>query len=58
MSPADRDAYKAALEPWARRAERERKVITHVRYHHGHADVTLEARKRVESVPLELRLDL
>lgn len=47
----DPAAYRAAVEPWAKKAERERREITHVRYHHGHADVTLEARKRVESVP-------
>lgn len=47
----DPAAYRAAVEPWAKKAERERKVITHVRYHRGHANVTLEARKRVESVP-------
>lgn len=53
MTPGEQDAYRAAVEPWAKKAERERKVITHVRYRDGHADVALEARKRAEPVPAE-----
>lgn len=40
----DPATYRAAVEPWAKKAERERKVITHVVYRNGHADVTLERR--------------
>jgi hypothetical protein len=40
----DRAAYAAALEPWVRRAEREGKVIDHVSYRDGHADVVLVKR--------------
>lgn len=42
MSPADRDAYRAALEPLVLRAKREGKVLTHVRYRAGQVDAVLE----------------
>jgi hypothetical protein len=44
MIDADRDAYRAALEPHARRAEREAKQIDHVRWDRGHAEVVLVPR--------------
>lgn len=49
MTAPQLDAYRAALDPWKRKAERERLIITHVRYERGHADVTLSPRPhRVE----------
>lgn len=44
MSAADQSAYRAALEPWAKKAERERKVIEHVRWADGHASVIMVPR--------------
>lgn len=46
---SDHAAYRAAIEPHARRAERERKVITHVRWRDGHADVTMISKKKHEA---------
>jgi hypothetical protein len=43
---ADHSAYRAALEPWAKKAERERKVIEHVRWTNGYAEVTLRHREK------------
>lgn len=45
MTGEERAAYAAALEPWARRAEREGKVIDHVSYRYGRAEVMMVPRK-------------
>jgi hypothetical protein len=49
VSPADHQRYRAALEPWKRKAERERKVISHVRYHDGQAAVVMIPRREAMS---------
>jgi hypothetical protein len=45
----DAEQYRRAVEPWARKAERERKVINHVRYHDGQASVIMVPRREAMS---------
>lgn len=49
MSTGDQSAYRTALEPWAKKAAREGKVVEHVRWADGHAHVRMVDRKH-ESV--------
>jgi hypothetical protein len=44
VSPSDQAAYRAAVDPWKRKADRERKEINHVRWHDGHVEVLLVPR--------------
>lgn len=48
MTHEDQAAYHSAVDPWTRRAERERKVVSHVLYRNGHAAVTLSPRPKAQ----------
>lgn len=52
MSPDAQSAYSAALDPWRRKAERERKVINHVSWDGENIVVTMIPRKEAAELLL------